>query len=962
MFNLKEHNTIYKSYINYIIYKIYILFFDIINYSYKITKKNKIRIKNIKIYFDLLSIKSVETLNYSSYYTLNNSNKYYSFTLPIKFIFSSSYKAVNINYNILNIPKLTNTGDILINGFNRSPILYLKTIVKQVYFIFNNKKYEKYLIYLNNFNYLYVGIRDSNCLDIYLNDEHLIDNYFYLNFNNYSIKKVLNTLNCINNKENNIYNDILYNTYMSVLIYNYIYLDILNILNKFINVAYNKQYFINNDNLINKGVYNICTNLFDIVKESLNIYKFYRYFKYLYDSVNGHTNCDIELFRENFLLNPSLHYTTQLNLLAYLHNKFKINIFGYSSTSGSTFAIPKNLRNVQYTYLNFINMIYTIDGEKCGILSTVAPNLVVENKELTTLFINKKKFNNYIYLNMCSKSTHKIITNSNTITKKSFNFKLNMIEVLENGEFKTIKLKKTNINLNVNFLTIFNITELVIPFLLNNDICRSLMGSKMHTQAIPILHPDSQNVYTKYTKINNLISNKCVISYSCGVVIYSTNYKITIVDNFNRYINYYMFPYNITDYNGYTRYKPIVWKGERISIGSILAVPCDINNLEFTLGFNNIVNYSFYYGYEHEDAIVLNKKLVYKNLLASLELNITDINLAHIYDNHIELLVYKQTKTNTYLYKMIYTVFKKLKKQKQFAESVLFNNRLIKYPTKLTFTLDYIDFTQSDQRLLKYDCYFFNDENNKSDKLIYGNLKLFLANIHNIYIGDKLCGRHGNKGTISKIIDNIDSPYTSYDTCPNIITSPIGAASRMNVGQFLEGAVGNKCLYSNIRAKSPISLLNTGLYSNLYIKLMCNNFNNKYLYNKINQNSSAIFRDFKTGYKLKNFTHYVTLYYLKLVHTSKSKFKYKYPSNINIVQFDDEVDDRSQKFGEMEVWSLEAHGSSYNTKELSLIKTDINFLKQNQSKLNLCSKSMKHLLIELKSILINIKYNIYFKV
>nr|BAN64886.1 rpoB [Babesia bovis] len=140
-------------------------------------------------------------------------------------------------------------------------------------------------------------------------------------------------------------------------------------------------------------------------------------------------------------------------------------------------------------------------------------------------------------------------------------------------------------------------------------MCRSLMGSKMHTQAVPLIHSNPQYVYTKYNQITNLISNKCIISSTSGIIVLSTNYKITILDDNNRYVSYYLSPYNIHDYNYYTRYRPVVWEGEKSNIGTILAIPSDAANCEFTLGFNNFVNYSFYYGYEHEDAIVLNKNV-----------------------------------------------------------------------------------------------------------------------------------------------------------------------------------------------------------------------------------------------------------------------------------------------------------------------------------------------------------------
>ncbi|GIX66467.1 hypothetical protein BcabD6B2_59040 (apicoplast) [Babesia caballi] len=971
MFNIKEYSPIYKIYINNILNNLFTLFTNIIKYNNKrIKRKNKINKNNIKIYFNLISIKSVEHINYNSYYILKNLTSYYSINIPIKFHLYNGSKTFNINYNILNIPKINQTGDIFINGHTRTPILYLKTIIKHIKFIFNKNEYKKYLIYLDKFYYLYIYIKDNKYIYIVNSENHSIDLNIYFIKNviydikfNFSIYKFINLLNIINS---NKYND---NFYLSLTlntqeyIVSTLYIDIVHILNKFTNIKYNKTTFICSDDISNKSVNNVCDNMFDLIKKSLSLKVFIDYLHSISKISDNNNSLDIKLFRENFLINPSIHYTDQLNLLSYVHNKFKINLFGYSTFSDSTFAVPKELRIMQYNYLNFMNIMYTVDGEKCGILSTITTNTIEDkNKKLNTVLINKKKFNNNIYLDFYSKNLYSVTANKQNIIKKSINFKLSNIEVIENGEFKIIKLKKLNTELDINFNNIFNITELVIPFLLNNDICRSLMGSKMHTQAMPLIYPDNQYVYTKYNKITNLFINKYIISKNSGIVVYVTNYKITILDEKNRYINYYLCPYNINDYNSYSSYKPSVWKGEKISVGTVIAVPCDLKNYEFTLGFNNNVNYSFYYGYEHEDSIILNKNIVCKNILASLSFSVDDLDLSYTNSKNIDLLCSKTNDNIYYLYKIVYSTYKKLKKQqKSIGRRVLFKNRTIKVKRKLWFKHINVYSSTSLERLIKYECLFYGLYDKLSKTSLYLNLKLFLISINNIYIGDKLCGRHGNKGTVSKIVENINMPYTSNDCSPFIITSPVGAVSRMNVGQFLEGSCGNISKENNIRIKTPINVFGSYLYSNLYIKSLYNNFNNKYI-NRKKIFYKNVFRDFKTGYKLKNLTYNVLLYFFKLIHTSKSKFRYKGLNRSNILQqFDN--NSTSQKFGEMEIWSLESHGVSYNTKELSLVKTDYNFLSKFYNKNNIiCSKSFKNLLIELKSILINIKFNKYYNV
>nr|QAX27140.1 RpoB [Babesia motasi] len=972
MFNIKEYNTVYKTYINYILHNLYSLFQEIVKYNlYVRPKKRKKSIKNISIYFDLISFKSVNLINYTSYYTVKDSNSYYSITVPIKFIFANT-KTFSINYNILNIPKISELGDVLINGYNRTPVLYLKSIVKYVEFDFNNSKYIYYLLYLDKYNYAYIYLKDNSSINININKKYYIDlNIYDINLilnkegSALNIYKFIKFFNLIELSDYTVLNeDFLYSLNLLGHFDRLVCLDIVHLITKFIKIKYRKNNDIDTDNILNKSVCNLCINIFDLFKKSITSSNFFKYITYMHSDYGTNNLFNIKLFREDFLINPSLHYTNNLNLLAILNNKSKINIFGYSATadSNSTFSIPKALRNVQYNYLNLINILYTIDGEKCGVISTVTANTLQTNSQLNTILVTTSKFKNKICLNAYSKNIYCVPINKLNLIKKNINVKIGYVEVVENGEFKIIKLTKNNSKFEVNLYNVFNITELVIPFLLNNDMCRSLMGSKMHTQAVPLIYTNNQYVLTKYNKLNNLLTNKYIISTSSGVVVYSTNYKITVLDNKNRYINYYLSPYNINDYNSYNNYKPSVWEGEAVTIGSVLAFPSDVNNFEFTLGFNNLTSYSFYYGYEHEDAIVLNKSLIYKNILASLLFNVIDINLSYTVSAYLELLISKNIKSIDYLYKVVYSTYKKLKKQTQKSYKILFKNRIIKTKRKAFFKRKYIHSNNLVERALKLECVGFNNFKHDNKLEVYLNLKLFLLNINNLYRGDKLCGRHGNKGTVSIITDPINIPYNSKDFSPYIITSPVGAAARMNLGQFLEGALGNLSNSDNVRIKAPINLLHSDLYSNLSIKAIYNNLNPKYIDNKINSNSNSIFRDFKTGYKLKNFTYNVLLYFFKLVHTSKSKFKYRRTDDLSLTQYLHNNSPR-QKFGEMEVWSLESHGASFNEKELSLIKTDYKFLtKINQNKsLILSSKSFNLLLMELKSILINIDYNQYYK-
>nr|AXX76220.1 DNA-directed RNA polymerase beta subunit [Babesia duncani] len=991
MFNIKSSNTIYKNYLDCVFYN---LFKYIKKLKFKYKKHN---ITNIKFYFNLLTLKSNYIFNKYNYYLNKNLTLYYSVVIPLKISFSN-LKEFIFNFNILNIPKINQVGDLILNGYSRISILYLKSVIKYIDFKFNNLIIKKYIINLK-YNYNICLYFYNNNIYINLNNKKLFLNLFNLKYNNlyfinntYDIINIFYLFDIFKKKKCSrfkIFNNLLY---FNNILYEIFYIEVYFIIYKFLNIKLIKKLPIDNNNLINKATYSIVDSLFYIVKRLVNIYRFINSFKYLLtkrSKLEKNKFINTSLFRENFLINPLIHYTNQLNILSYLHNKYKINIFGYSNSINIKFSVSKTLRNVQQDYLGLINILYTVDGESCGLLSTLT-NTTLKNKlKLKTLTLQKQNFTNILYFDISSKNLSKLLFNNFINIKKSFIFKTNIIEVLENNEFKIIKINKHIYNNYFSTSNLLSITELIIPFLLHNDPCRSLMGSKMHSQALPLIYSNNSYIFTKYNEFNNLLFFKCIISLSDGIVIDVTNYKIIILDNKNRFIYYYLNFFNINDYNSYIKYKPIIWPGEKVSLGQPLAVPYDFYNLEFTLGFNNLVNYNFYYGHEHEDAIIINKNLLFLDILTSINFDIYESYLSIDKFTYIELTLRRLLKYRRYnrypknklgifmgnkyifansilLLKVIYKILKYKYKWRKLKPKVIRKffkkkrKRRKKKKRKLILIQKYTKIKKgSEGRLVKFEIssYSVNKQIINTIKT-YLYIKFFIARINKIKIGDKLCGRHGNKGVISKITESINLPYTSFDLCPSIITSPIGAFARMNLGQFLEGTCGNLGFNLNLRIKSPINLDNIYLYSHLYFKSLYNFFN-KYNNLFFNFLSKIIFRDFKTGYKLKNFTYFILLYYFKLMHTSKSKFQYRTLgrySNITQQPVKGKSKNGGQKFGEMEVWSLEAHGTSYNLREMTLLKTNYKIFKA-YPKTTLCSNTFKILTLELKNILLNININ-----
>ncbi|UVC46396.1 RNA polymerase beta subunit rpoB (apicoplast) [Theileria orientalis] len=983
----KSDNSVYTNYIDSFLNNLYNLFnyninYDINNYYglYSLT--------NLKPYLNFLTLNpnNLED-NPNNQYLNYNYNSYYTVNIPLKINFNNCGH-LYVNYNIINIPKLIQSGDVMLNGYFRIPILYLKLAVKNLFFTFGNNNIYQYLIKLNYNFKLYIYNCD-NTIHLYLNSYKICNNLFniyntiilknkYINF--ITLTNILYLLNLKKIKKYKIFNSLfIFNKFLSNL-----YIEIFNIFNKLINIKFNKKFMSNNDNLVYKFSDSILDSILKTPRnDTISISNIIKLF------IIGEKNENIEnnsintiLFKENLLTNPLLHYTNQLNILSYLFDKSKINIFGYTNFSDNKFNISNSVRKIHNDYIGLINILNTSDGETCGLISVLSNNTIFDKYKLKLLSYSSNLLENFTYIDITSKNLNDIIINNFSHSKKNKVFKIKTVEVLENNEFKIVNFNKKLNDKTLHILNVLSITELVIPFLFNNDPCRSLMGSKMHTQALPLLYANNSYVVTNYNSVNNLLSSRFIYSMCDGVIQDVDNSRIIISDDKDRLIYHYLYPFNVVDYNSVLFYKPIVWEGEKVCVGKILAVPNDLKNLEFSIGFNNFVNYSFYDGYEHEDAIIINKDLIVEDILTSISFNVYEDCLYLKKYDCLELIVQKFFKDSGkknieeeeiddydfYYYKYFLSgeeLFFKIKYEIYHYKSTYFNSLL-----SLLFPLEKILLTKNkgitikhggEGRLVKYEIlsnYDLKQSNDFNDDLniSYMVLRFFIAKIDRINIGDKLCGRHGNKGVVSKISETIDLPYTFNDSIPYSITSPVGSLARINLGQFLEGVCGYKSLNYNCRTKAPINLFDSYLYSNLYFNILHSSYDfytNSCLINTINEN---YLRDFKTGYKLKNFNLLSVPYYLKLMHTSKSKFNYRTIGRYSTVT-QQPVEGKNakggQKFGEMEIWALEAHGSSYNIQELALLKTNIKLFKKFETTL-VCSESFKVLTLELKNILINI--------
>ena len=515
------------------------------------------------------------------------------------------------------------------------------------------------------------------------------------------------------------------------------------------------------------------------------------------------------------------------------------------------------------------------------------------------------------------------------LTKNSFKLKNISLENI-------IYIKPTNL---------FSFAENLIPFLFYNDPARGLMGAKMQAQIVPILKNKKSIIVTGYEKNLLNYSNTILKAYQEGVVIFVSSYKIIIRDIYNRKITYYLDKYKRSNHFTILHSKPNVWQGERIFCGQILTSTQDILSNEFTAGNNLLVSYGNFFGYNFEDAIVINKKVVYTQLFTSLHFKIYEVMFKSLNTNIFEVSTINLPK-KSFFCKRNLDYFGIIKEGSKVLNNDILISKVLIHNINISilplFNLISILFGQeirnikdksilvsfgNSGRIVKTEI-FSIPSNLKSYIGYYLICRIYICKQRLLSVGDKLCGRYGNKGIIAYISSSNDLPYTNTGIIPDIITDALGIPSRMNIGQLFENLFGLNCYFSNIR----LCITNIFNLPKFYIKTLLYNYLNNLkektgnikLYNSYSP-GQILLRDGRTGYKLSESSFLGVSKYSKLIHMIKDKIHYRTIGPYTELM-QQPIKGRNkmggQRFGEMEVWAMEAYGSSYNLRELLNYKSD----------------------------------------
>lgn len=652
--------------------------------------------------------------------------------------------------------------------------------------------------------------------------------------------------------------------------------------------------------------------------------------------------------KEFFKTSQLSQFMDQVNPLAELTHKRRISVFGPNGLKRD--HISTVIRDIHPSQYGKLCPIETPEGQNAGLITSVSMLGRISSLgwiETPYFFMNQKKIfsdSQPVFLNPEQESQTKVavcdigLTSENKIIE-------NYLPIKEDYSF-SVKQKKLLNFMTTSPIQIISLATSLIPFVEHDDANRALMGSNMQRQAVPLIYTQKPIVGTGYEAAAILDSGMIIKSYSEGFVTNASANYITIEDKLNQKITYFLKKYYRSNQETSLNQRPIVWPGEKIYSGQIIADGPSTNDGELALGKNLTIAYMPWEGYNYEDAIVLNERIIYEDSLTSIHIeeHETTLNysisgsekltkkLPHL-TSYLQRHLDKQgiVKIGSYIREQDILVGKLTPCEEDTSPEAKLLKALYgqKKPSFRDTSLRASSGTEGrviDVRIISTNI-LTKDET--AGPTFCEIIRIYIAQVRKIGIGDKLAGRHGNKGIISRILPRQDMPYLPDGTPIDIIFNPLGVPSRMNVGQIFEcllGLAGEKLgsrfkisPFDEIYGKEASRVLVNQKLKEAAIKTNC-----PWLFNN-NSSGKIYLRDGRTGEFFDNPITVGKSYILKLIHLVEDKIHARATGPYSMIT-EQPLAGKSQKggqrFGEMEVWALEAYGCSNTLQELLTVKSD----------------------------------------
>ena len=669
-------------------------------------------------------------------------------------------------------------------------------------------------------------------------------------------------------------------------------------------------------------------------------------------------------------------FMDQNNPLAELTHKRRLSALGPGGLSRDRAGFE--VRDVHYTHYGRMCPIETPEGPNIGLINSLAtyarvnqygfieaPYRVVDK---TTDPANPRVTDEVVYLT-ADEEDNFVVAQANEALDEEGHFIHNNVS----GRFRTetSEFQKKTIDLmDVSPKMVFSVATAMIPFLENDDANRALMGSNMQRQAVPLLTTEAPAVGTGIEAKAAVDSGVCVVAKNAGVVERSASNEIIIRrdSDGNRDV-YHLTKFKRSNQSNCYNQKPIVYKNDHVEAGEVIADGPSTSNGEIALGKNPLIGFMTWEGYNYEDAVLLSERLVQEDVYTSVHIEEYEAEARDTKLGPEEITRDVPGVGEDALKDLDERGIIRIGAEVR-AGDILVGKVTPKGETELT----------AEERLLRaifgekarevrdtslkvphgaygiiVDAKVFTREN--GDELSPGvnqTVRIYIAQKRKISVGDKMAGRHGNKGVVSRVLPVEDMPFLPNGRPLDIVLNPLGVPSRMNIGQVLEIHLSLAAKALGFNVSTPIfdganenDIMDTLEVANDYVNLSWDEFKAKYedllkpsvidylgahLEHRelwkgvpISRDGKVRLRDGRTGEYFDGAVTIGHMHYLKLHHLVDDKIHARSTGPYSLVTqqpLGGKAQFGGQRFGEMEVWALEAYGASYTLQEIMTVKSD----------------------------------------
>ena len=626
-------------------------------------------------------------------------------------------------------------------------------------------------------------------------------------------------------------------------------------------------------------------------------------------------------------------FMDQVNPLAELTHKRRLSALGQGGLSRDRAGLE--VRDVHYTHYGRMCPIETPEGPNIGLIVSLAIYAHVNEYGFLEApyrkLVDGKATEQVEYLTAMDEDKY-YIGQVSVDMKEDGSFSTDQIAVRNKGDYSSRSPEDVQY-MDVSPRQVISVSAALIPFLEHDDANRALMGCNMQRQAVPLLFPEPPRVGTGMEAKCAYDSGVLIKAKRAGEVVWVTSEQIKVkpdnAKNPDDIDVYTMLKYQRTNQDTCYHQRPIVELGQKVEKGAVLADGPATFNGELALGRNIMVGFVPWNGYNYEDAVLISQRVVKEDMYTSIHIkefaieiretklgpekitrdipNTSEKTLDNLDSEGIirvgakvrsgDILVGKVTPKSetetTPEFKLLNSIFGE--KAKEVRDSSL------RVPHGIEGTI--IDI----QRLKRTEG---DDLNPGVDEVV----KVLIATKRKLREGDKMAGRHGNKGVVARILPVEDMPYLEDGTPLDICLNPLGVPSRMNIGQIMESELGLAGLYLNEWYESPV--FQSPSNEQIEQKLVEAGFS---------PDSKAILHDGRTGEPFQNAVFVGVIYYLKLHHLVDDKMHARSTGPYSLVTqqpLGGKAQFGGQRLGEMEVWALEAYGAANTLQELLTIKSD----------------------------------------